>query len=96
MRLLLPALALLLALAACGKGESPGDAQARAEAVQEAKLLLETDTTDTFALQRDLLHAESVRSKYVIKGDTAAAAAFDQSLREVVARKNPKLARKLF
>lgn len=93
---LLPVLAMAMALACCGKQGSAHSAQARSEAVQEAKQLLQADTTDTFALQRSLLHAESVRSKYVIMGDTVAARDFDQALREVVVRKSPKLARKLF
>lgn len=96
MRWLLMAAAACSIAASCGRGESPHSAQARNDAVQEAKLLLQTDTADTFALQRDLLHAESVRSRYLLMGDTAAATDFDEALRDMVRRKSPKLAKKLF
>lgn len=88
--------ALALCTAACGKKHSPNSVKAQAQAVDAVNRLATIDSVDTMALQSELLKAEAIRSQYVISGDSIAAEDFDNTFRETLIQKSPRLARKLF
>lgn len=84
------------AFTACGKKHSPDSVKAQAQAVEAVERIVEIDSTDTMALQNELLRAEALRSQYTISGDSAAAKDFDQSFRDALIQKKPQMAKALF
>ena len=56
--------------------------EARERAVVAAQQLIDTDHSDTIALQHRILEAKVVQSEYVIAGDSIAVEAFDEAFRD--------------
>ena len=56
--------------------------EARERAVVAAQQLIDTDHSDTIALQHRILEAKVVQSEYVNAGDSIAVDAFDETIRE--------------
>lgn len=80
----------------CGKKHSPNSVKAQAQAVDAASRIATVDTTDTMAIQSELLKAEAMRSQYVISGDSIAVKDFDDTFRKSLLQKSPRLAKLLY
>lgn len=90
------ALMALCSATGCGKKQSENSVKAQVQAVDAVKRIAAIDSTDTMALQSELLKAEALRSQYVVDGDSIAAADFDDTFRETLIQKAPKLAKLLY
>lgn len=89
-------LAVTCGAVACGKKHSPNSVKAQAQAVDAVARLVAVDSTDTMAMQSELLKAEAMRSQYVLNGDSLAAQDFDETFRETLIQKSPRLAKILY
>lgn len=91
------AVLVLLALLTCcgGNDTSPLSQQARKRGVNAAKELAAIEATDTFAIQKALVEAASLRSQYLLKDDSIAAKDFDAAFLEYLQRHKPQLAKTL-
>lgn len=88
---------LIILAAACSQTEKTEAITAEIEAAQmegrnEAKSYVTKEWKDTLELQRLLLETRAKQSKYVIKGDTAAAAAFDSAFVSTLRTVRPDVA----
>lgn len=86
----------LCSAASCAKKQSANSVKAQAQAVEAVNRIVDIDSTDTMALQNELLRAEALRSQYTIDGDSIAAQDFDQTFREALIQKAPQMAKTLF
>lgn len=91
----------LLALSAAGCSQSGGSGsllseEARDRAVNAAQALLDCDSTNIMQLQDRLMNANSIRSEYLLIGDTAAADTFDTTFKQYVKFHSKSLAQEIF
>lgn len=91
---------ILVMSAACSQTEKTEAVTAEITAAQmegrnAAKEYVTKQWKDTIELQRLLLETRSRQSKYVIKGDTAAARAFDDAFVSTLKTVRPDIARHL-
>lgn len=89
----------LLALSAAGCAQSEGSIlcdEARNRAIDAAQALLSCDSTNIMQLQDKLLNARSIRSEYLLIGDTAAADTFDIAFKQYVRHNGKNLADQIF
>lgn len=70
--------------------------EARERAVVAAQQLIDTDHSDTIALQHRILEAKVVQSEYVIAGDSIAVEAFDEAFRDYLMLHDGSLAEAIF
>ena len=70
--------------------------EARERAVVAAQQLIDTDHSDTIALQHRILEAKVVPSEYVIAGDSIAVEAFDEAFRDYLMLHDGSLAEAIF
>ena len=70
--------------------------EARERAVVAAQQLIDTDHSDTIALQHRILEAKVVQSEYVIAGDSIAVEAFDEAFRNYLMLHDGSLAEAIF
>ena len=70
--------------------------EARERAVVAAQQLIDTDHSDTIALQHRILEATVVQSEYVIAGDSIAVEAFDEAFRDYLMLHDGSLAEAIF
>ena len=70
--------------------------EARERAVVAAQQLIDTDHSDTIALQHRILEAKVVQSEYVIAGDSIAVEAFDEAFRDYLMLHDGILAEAIF
>ena len=70
--------------------------EARERAVVAAQQLIDTDHSDTIALQHRILEAKVVQSEYVIAGDSIAVEAFDEAFRYYLMLHDGSLAEAIF
>ena len=70
--------------------------EARERAVVAAQQLIDTDHSDTIALQHRILEAKVVQSEYVIAGDSIAVEAFDEACRDYLMLHDGSLAEAIF
>ena len=70
--------------------------EARERAVVAAQQLIDTDYSDTIALQHRILEAKVVQSEYVIAGDSIAVEAFDEAFRDYLMLHDGSLAEAIF
>ena len=70
--------------------------EARERAVVAAQQLIDTDHSDTIALQHRILEARVVQSEYVIAGDSIAVEAFDEAFRDYLMLHDGSLAEAIF
>ena len=70
--------------------------EARERAVAAAQQLIDTDHSDTIALQHRILEAKVVQSEYVIAGDSIAVEAFDEAFRDYLMLHDGSLAEAIF
>lgn len=70
--------------------------EARERAVVAAQQLIDTDHSDTIALQHRILEAKVVQSEYVIAGDSIAVEAFDKAFRDYLMLHDGSLAEAIF
>ncbi|MBP5560596.1 MAG: hypothetical protein J6X70_02185 [Muribaculaceae bacterium] len=98
MKKLLFILGIAVAMAACGSGEgqSPRSDEAREEGLAAATRLVNTDHSDTLAMQEAILDARATASKYMILDDTVALKVFDEAFHEYLKEKDPQLANEIF
>ena len=61
-----------------------------------AQQLIDTDHSDTIALQHRILEAKVVQSEYVIAGDSIAVEAFDEAFRDYLMLHDGSLAEAIF
>ena len=94
--LLIPIVALAMAACGAGEGQSPRGDEAREEGVAAATRLVNTDHSDTLAMQEAILDARATASKYMILDDTVALKVFDEAFHECLKEKDPKLANEIF
>ena len=80
----------------CAKKHSPNSVKAEAQAIDAASRIAAVDSTDTAAMQAELLKAEAMRSQYVLSGDSDAVQNFDDTFRESLIQKSPRMAKTLF
>ncbi|UKI43589.1 MAG: hypothetical protein L6U16_11260 [Porphyromonadaceae bacterium] len=69
---ILVAMAVMCATVACGKKHSPNSVKAQVQAVDAVARLVAVDSTDTMAMQSELLKAEAMRSQFLLDGDSVA------------------------
>lgn len=93
---ILVALAMMCGAVACGKKHSPNSVKAQVQAVDAVARLVAVDSTDTMAMQSELLKAEAMRSQFLLDGDSVAAQDFDETFRETLIQKSPRMAKTLF
>lgn len=70
--------------------------EARERAVVAAQQLIDTDHSDTIALQHRILEAKVVQSEYEIAGDSIAVEAFDEAFRDYLMLHDGSLAEAIF
>ena len=70
--------------------------EARERAVVAAQQLIDTDHSDTIALQHRILEAKVVQSEYVMAGDSIAVEAFDEAFRDYLMLHDGSLAEAIF
>lgn len=70
--------------------------EARERAVVAAQQLIDTDHSDTIALQHRILEAKVVQSEYVIAGDSIAVEAFDEAFCDYLMLHDGSLAEAIF
>ena len=70
--------------------------EARERAVVAAQQLIDTDHSDTIALQHRILEAKVVQSEYVIAGDSISVEAFDEAFRDYLMLHDGSLAEAIF
>ena len=70
--------------------------EARERAVVAPQQLIDTDHSDTIALQHRILEAKVVQSEYVIAGDSIAVEAFDEAFRDYLMLHDGSLAEAIF
>lgn len=91
---ILLAAAAVLALGACR--HSPHADEARQRAGEAAAKVVETNPTDTLAMQRSILDAKAAQSEYALMGDSVAVEIFDEEFKKYVAEHNARLAGQMF
>ena len=96
----LPAIALVVALAACtspAQRKSNTEAEAAARNAAEAVIAIDTiEPVDSFALERAILDAKATQSRYDINGNQEASEVFDRTFRDVIGSRRPELAKLIF
>ena len=80
----------------CSCAPDPRADEARERAVVAAQQLIDTDHSDTIALQHRILEAKVVQSEYVIAGDSIAVEAFDEAFRDYLMLHDGSLAEAIF
>ena len=93
---ILVAMAVMCGAVACGKKHSPNSVKAQVQVVDAVARLVAVDSTDTMAMQSELLKAEAIRSQFLLDGDSVAAQDFDETFRETLIQKSPRMAKTLF
>ena len=92
---------LLVALATACSGASQRQANhvAEAEGRKAAEAVLAIDTVepvDSFALERAILEAKAVQSRYISAGNQEAADNFHRAFSTIIGERKPDLAQQLF
>lgn len=82
-------------LISCGK-HSKFEKEARQKAAEAVEVLLEVDRTDTLALQRAILDAETIAAGYAQIDDSLAVLAFQDEFRKILSEKDTILANEIF
>ena len=90
------AMLMVLLVSCVGESTSEYETEARERAVVAAKELIQSNHNNVFEMERMILKAKAVQSEYMLKGDTVAVRAFDESFREYVQAHDAKLASELF
>ncbi|MDO4510663.1 MAG: hypothetical protein Q4B68_02455 [Bacteroidales bacterium] len=85
--------AAVVCTASCSKPKSANSIQAQAQAVDAVERLVAADSADTMAMHNEILKAEAIRSQYQQGGDSIAAEDFDNTFRETLLQKSPRLAK---
>lgn len=94
----LVASAMLSLCVSCGENSksSEYEAEARERAVVAAIELLECNRKNVYELEKAILDVKAIQSEYLLKGDTVAWNAFDDSFRRYVQAKDSVFAKILF
>ena len=90
---------LLVALATACSGPSQRQANHEAEGRKAAEAVLAIDTVepvDSFALERAILEAKAVQSRYISAGNQEAADNFHRAFSTIIGERKPDLAQQLF
>lgn len=91
--ILMPVALLALVAACTGSSQSKANHQAEAEGRQAAEAVL---AVDSFALERAILSAKAVQSRYIIEGNQEASDNFHRSFKATISQRRPQLAEVLF
>ncbi|MGN0213450.1 MAG: hypothetical protein ACI4AH_01420 [Muribaculaceae bacterium] len=97
--LLIPVALLALATACAGSSQHKANHQAEAEGRQAAEAVLAIDTVepvDSFALERAILEAKALQSRYILEGNQEASDNFHRSFCSTISQRKPELAKVLF
>ena len=91
---------LSIFVVSCSKTEKTEEITAEITAAQmegrrAAGIILGPEWTDSIQLQKALFEMKARQSKYLIKGDTLSAAAFDSAFISTIRTVNPDLAKKI-
>ncbi len=65
-------------------------------ATQAAKQLVETDHTDTLAMQNCILEAKALQAEFQLADDSIAIASFNKAYKAYLKENDPKLAKEIF
>lgn len=89
-----------IALVACSSpAQRKANHEAEAEARQAAEVVLAIDSiepVDSFALERAILDAKAVQSRWQIDGNQEAYDNFDRTFRDMISTRRPQLAEQIF
>ena len=97
--LLISAALLTLAAACTSPSQRKANHEAEAEARKAAEAVLAIDTVepvDSFALERAILEAKAVQSRYISAGNQEAADNFHRAFSTIIGERKPDLAQQLF
>jgi len=88
----------LMAAVGCSshRQPSPMEAEARQAGTEAAQQLMQIDRTDTLSMQRSILDAKCVQSKYALARDSDAVRAFDDGFATTLKEGDASLYREIF
>ena len=97
-------IALLVALAlttACASKNGSEDTKALtqkaiATATKAAKAVVETDHSDTLAMQNAILEAKAMQAEFQVTGDTAVINSYNRAFKKYLQENDPGLAKEMF
>lgn len=70
--------------------------KAIAVATQAAKQLVETDHTDTLAMQNCILEAKALQAEFQLADDSIAIVSFNKAYKQYLEKNDPELAKEIF
>lgn len=70
--------------------------EAQQVATEAAKRLVETDHTDTLAMQNCILEAKVLQAKYQLADDSIAIVSFNKAYKQYLVENDPELAKDIF
>ena len=65
-------------------------------ATEAAKRLVETDHTDTLAMQNCILEAKALQTEFQLADDSIAVASFNKAYKQYLVENDPELAKEIF
>lgn len=65
-------------------------------ATEAAKQLVETDHTDTLAMQNAVLEAKALQAEFQVADDSIAVASFNRAFKDYLQENDPSLAKEIF
>lgn len=65
-------------------------------ATEAAKRLVETDHTDTLAMQNCILEAKAMQTEFQLADDSIAVASFNKAYKQYLVENDPELAKEIF
>ena len=93
-------IAVIAIATACSpkKEEKPSPLLGKAEETAKlaAEQLVQTNHSDTLALQRCILEAKTMQTEFQVANDTAAVNAFNRAFKKYLQENDPSLAREIF
>lgn len=96
---LIPIIAVaMLVSCSSGKGEQPSPLKGKAEviATAAAKKVVDTNHSDTMAIQNAILEAKTLQAEFQVADDTCAINAFNRTFKKYLQDHDPKLAKDMF
>ena len=99
LRFILVMAASVLLVACSAKQEvkpSPLLAKAKQVATEQAQKLVDTDHSDTLAMQNCILEAKALQAEFQVANDTMAINAFNRAFKNYLQEHDPALAREIF
>lgn len=94
-------LVAIMATTGCAKKkvdvkQSPMVEKAIATATDAAKVVVETNHSDTLAMQNAILEAKALQAEFQVAGDTAAINSYNRAFKQYLQENDPALAKEMF